>query len=296
MRVVITAMGGLVPELCLLIGELSRRFDRVLVLLGEDVPAGTIRLARVSGIELGHWSATGMGDELREHLDGADAVIHVPLRSEESYRRLSAVTRQSLGCVANALARSRRPPCSFVSVLTTDPADPKEGDSPQSLKGTTSFHTATKHLLDAGVRTCIARTGVILRTPSGPLARTLCALRTQGASARMTCEGAVRWIHILDAVRAIVHMLANESLSGLLNLVAPEPVTADQFATAVWTAFGLPPELRRPATGVARLFTTPTLDGCHTAEPHRQLVESGFSYLFPDLTSALVDIAQTHRA
>ncbi|MDF2698120.1 MAG: hypothetical protein K0S65_6503, partial [Labilithrix sp.] len=39
MRVVITAMGGLKPELCLLIGELSRRFDSVRVWLGSETPA-----------------------------------------------------------------------------------------------------------------------------------------------------------------------------------------------------------------------------------------------------------------
>ncbi|MDF2692285.1 MAG: Cell division inhibitor, partial [Labilithrix sp.] len=231
-------------------------------------------------------------EALRGRIEGADAVVHIPPPRDEVLKHTCAATLRSIAAVADAAAESKRKPCSFVSVLTTDAVgDVCGAEAAFSAHSTNSIGTATKHLRDAGVRMCVARTGVVLRTPTGPLGRTLCALKTQGASTRAACSGLVRWIHILDAVRAIAHMLGDESLSGLLNLVAPEPVTVDRFANAVWTAFGLPPELRRPASGFGRLFAAPVLDTRPAAEPHR-LVESGFSYLFPDLQSALVDIAQ----
>jgi nucleoside-diphosphate-sugar epimerase len=295
MRVVITAMGGLKPELCLLIGELSRRFDSVRVWLGADTSASLGALRKLGSVELGHWSVTEGPEAIRARIDGADAVVHIPPPSDEALRQTCAATLRSIAAVADAAAESKRKPCSFVSVLTAHAAHSGDTCESETTFGadSDSIGTATKQLRDAGVRMCVARTGVVLRTPTGPLGRTLCALKTQGASTRVTCSGLVRWIHILDAVRAVAHMLGDESLSGQLNLVAPEPVAVDRFANAVWTAFGLPPELRRPASGFGRLLPGPRLDTRPAAEPLR-LVQSGFSYLFPDLQSALTDIAQSH--
>jgi uncharacterized protein len=285
MRCVVTAMGGLVPELFLLIRELSRRFDRISVLLGPEASPIKAMLCRPDGVEFSRWSPTSADASLTTTVGGADAVVHLPPRSDETLRTPPPLTLRSIACVAQAIARSNGRPRSFISLVRAD-------------EGERDVAANTSVIADAGVRTCVARFGVVLRAPTGPLGRMLCAFRTQGASTRVDCQGAVRWIHVLDAVRAVAHVLENNTLSGRVEFMAPECVSVDSFAKAVWSAYGLPGGLRGPAAGVGRLLHAPPLDGGspNAAATPRRLIESGFSYLFPDLTSALTDIAQTNSS
>jgi hypothetical protein len=283
MRVVVTAMGRLVPELVLLVGELSRRFDTVSVLLGTDARAHPMlsMCARIHGVEFGLWSVTDPCVELQRRIEGADAVVHLPPRPDEAPPEGRTVRERSIACVAKAVAGLKRRPCSLLSLVSAE--EPGAADE---------VGTVNEVVGSRDIRFCSARLGVVLRAPGGPFARALCALRTQGAISRAAHAGVVRWIHVLDAARAIAHVLNDESLSGPLDLTAPDPVPADRFATSLWNAFGYPSTLRPAGTSVGRLLSSPQLVGKPVASS-RHLVDSGFSYLFPDFNAALADIAQS---
>lgn len=283
MRVVVAAMGRLVPELVLIACELSRRFESVSILLGANDPASDrlAACARLHNARFGLWSTDQPNAELQRRLEGADAVVHVPHREEEAPPDNRALRQHSIGYVAEAVKRlGHRCPRKIVELVSAQELDAADEDDVTSNVGT-------------GVRVCTAQFGVVLRSPGGALARALCALRAQAALNRASCMGLVRWIHERDGARAIAHVLENDSLTGRFNLMAPAPVPAATFASSIWSAYGLPSALRGAATAsVGRLVDAPPLAG-PLATP-RRLVESGFAYLFPDLPSALADITEQH--
>lgn len=294
MRVVVAVMGGFVPELELLSDELSRRFDEIVLLLEKPTPSIDTRLERrTQGVEIGSWSisTTACLEDLKAKIDGAHAVVHCP----PSEPRIDAASRlavvRSVASLAEVVARARHRPRVFVSLSTTSDEGVSGDQACACSPSAEAIASATRIASSSGVRVCVARTSMILRRPSNLFGFARCLLHAQKVARLATCKEVVQWIHVLDAVRAVVHTLDDESLSGTVSLIAPEPVEVDRFSMAVWQAFGMPAALRLPASLLGQLLDpTPFESECLVSA--QRLVESGFSYLFPDLMSALVDIAQ----
>jgi NAD dependent epimerase/dehydratase family enzyme len=81
------------------------------------------------------------------------------------------------------------------------------------------------------------------------------------------------------------------NIEGPFNVTAPEPVTMDVFARALGEAMARPSLCRVPSFVVKMLMGSraeAVLYG-QRAVP-KQLVESGFAFVFPDVGSALADI------
>ena len=62
------------------------------------------------------------------------------------------------------------------------------------------------------------------------------------------------WIALDDAVRAILHALRTDALSGPANVVAPEPVTNRAFTATLGRVLGRPAPFVMPASAVGLLF------------------------------------------
>lgn len=107
-----------------------------------------------------------------------------------------------------------------------------------------------------------------------------------------TGQQIISWIHISDVVGIFLHALENENISGVLNLTSPQPVTnaefTKQFASALWRPAFIP----MPAFAMNWMLgserATMLLEG-QKVIPKRTL-ESGYSFLFPDIESGLHDI------
>jgi NAD dependent epimerase/dehydratase family enzyme len=103
------------------------------------------------------------------------------------------------------------------------------------------------------------------------------------------------WVHIVDTVRALEHAVDGD-LDGPFNVTAPEPVTMDTFSAALARALGKPAVVRVPAFAVRLMFgdrAEAMLTG-QRAIPHR-LDQRGFSFVFPDLASALADLVSAGK-
>jgi uncharacterized protein (TIGR01777 family) len=102
----------------------------------------------------------------------------------------------------------------------------------------------------------------------------------------------VSWIHIQDAVRALLFALDTDSLSGPVNVTGPEPVTMNEMARAIGRAMhrpallSVPPLALRVALGEGPAQTL--LTG-QRAVPAR-LLQSGFSFDFPSVARACSDL------
>lgn len=151
------------------------------------------------------------------------------------------------------------------------------------------WEAATRPAADAGIRTAMLRTGIVLHPSGGALPRMLPLFKV-GLGGRF---GHGRqwwpWISLCDEVGAILHLLSAD-VSGPVNCVAPQPVTNAQFTRALARV------LRRPAVvPVPRLGPTVLLGSelvqhllydSHRVLPAR-LVESGYRFASPALEEAL---------
>lgn len=109
----------------------------------------------------------------------------------------------------------------------------------------------------------------------------------------------VSWIHYLDFIRAIEHVIHHEELRGAVNLAAPNPLPNAEFMTALRRAWGKSIGISAPVwllEAAAVLLRTETelvlksrrvVPGC--------LLESGFQFGFSDWPRAAMDLVQRSR-
>lgn len=102
------------------------------------------------------------------------------------------------------------------------------------------------------------------------------------------------WIHIRDLAGIVCHALETEGLRGVFNGVSPSsPATSNgTFARELAAALGRPALLPMPAWAVRAVFgaerAVMLLEGQKVVPKHT--LESGYSFIFPDLPGALKDI------
>ena len=153
---------------------------------------------------------------------------------------------------------------------------------------TRQWEASTRPASEAGIRTVNARFAMVLDASGGALARMLLPFRL-GLGARLgSGTQYVSWVSLEDTVRALSHVLTDDSLAGPVNVTAPGAVTNSEFTRALGRALSRPAVLRAPGPLLRVLFGE--LAGSLTAsarmEPAR-LLESGFVFRHPRLEDAL---------
>jgi uncharacterized protein (TIGR01777 family) len=146
---------------------------------------------------------------------------------------------------------------------------------------------------DLGVRVVIMRNGLVLSRAGGFLSKILTPFRLGIGGHVGTGKQWLPWIHVDDEIGLIRHAMANPSVAGLLNAVAPEPVTNAEFTTALGRALRRPTALAAPAFALRLALggemAEELLLASQRAMPVRTL-ETGYKYVQPLLEPALKDL------
>ncbi|XP_044144243.1 epimerase family protein SDR39U1 [Bufo gargarizans] len=139
------------------------------------------------------------------------------------------------------------------------------------------------------------RTGVVLGRNGGALPTMLWPFRLCLGGVLGSGKQPFPWIHIEDLCRLLCHTIEQEGKAGgILNAVSPSSVadTNADFTGALSKALGRPAFLFTPGFAVQLLFGSdraPMLLEGQRVVPKRTL-QSGFSFLYPDLDSALAQL------
>lgn len=124
-----------------------------------------------------------------------------------------------------------------------------------SSPGTNGFLTAlakdwedaTKPASEAGIRTILARFGIVLSAKGGALKKMISMAKIGGAAPVGEGNQWWSWITIDDAVRAIVHCIRTESISGPVNIVNTNPMKNLDFSQSMQVYFKAPVHMHVPA-------------------------------------------------
>ena len=117
-----------------------------------------------------------------------------------------------------------------------------------------AWEKAAQPALDAGIRVVHLRFGLVLTPEGGALAKML-AVFCAGFGGQLG-KGTqwMSWITLPDAVRAIEFALTNSSLSGPVNVAAPNPVTNAEFTHTLSRVICRPELVRVPGPALRLAF------------------------------------------
>lgn len=142
-----------------------------------------------------------------------------------------------------------------------------------------------------GVRVVVLRTGLVLAKHGGMLKKMLTPFSLGLGSQLGNGQQMMSWIHLDDYIEAVLFLLDCEDCQGAFNMVAPYPVSNEQFSQALAGSvkrsvlFSIPEWLLKPILGERSIL----LFGSQHVLPAK-LFSHGFQFRYPKLTDALKNI------
>jgi hypothetical protein len=155
------------------------------------------------------------------------------------------------------------------------------------------WEEASRIAANAGIRIVNIRIGLVLSPKGGALTNMLTPFKL-GLGGRIgSGQQWWSWIHVDDIVGAIHHALNTESLSGAVNLVAPNPVRNAEFTRTLASVLGRPALFPVPEFALRAAFGGMAAHELLLASQHvepAKLAASGYSFRFRELRAALENL------
>ena len=142
---------------------------------------------------------------------------------------------------------------------------------------------------EAGVRTVLLRTGVVLERDGGALQQMLLPFKLGFGGPTGNGRQWFAWIHRDDVVGLVLHAIDNANVNGPLNATAPNPVTNKEFAKTLGKVLRRPAFMPTPPFAMRLMFgefVDAELLASKRVLPRRAL-ETGYEFQFPELGPAL---------
>lgn len=154
---------------------------------------------------------------------------------------------------------------------------------------TVQWEAATQAAVDAGVRTAMLRTGLVL-SATGGLLKQLVPLFKFGIGGKLGSGAQFQsWITLADEIGAIRHLLETDTVSGPVNIAGPAPVRNDEFSAALGKVLHRPALFPTPAFGIRLVLGEFADEGALASQRviPEKLTESGYRFEHADVRSAL---------
>ncbi|HSK62371.1 MAG TPA: TIGR01777 family oxidoreductase [Pyrinomonadaceae bacterium] len=238
-------------------------------------------------------------------LEGFEAVIHLAGESiasgrwnEEKKRSIRDSRVKGTLLLSETLAQLAQSPAVFISASAIG----YYGNRGDELLSETSppgndflasvcveWENATRAATEKGIRTVLARFGIILDRDGGALAKMLTPFR-MGIGGRVG-DGRqwMSWIALDDVVGALKFLSRDTAVNGPVNFVAPRPVTNAEFTRTLGRVLGRPTIFPMPAFAARLAFgemADALLLSSQKVEP-TVLENRGFGFYWPRLEPAL---------
>jgi uncharacterized protein (TIGR01777 family) len=264
-----------------------------------------VRARRIDEPDSIYWNYD-TGEIEEAGLEGVDVVIHLAGKPLDEQRWKPAVKEavyasriRGTALVSETLARLHRRPRLLISASATDyyadsdaPIGEEDGRPGAGFVSEMcrDWEEATGAAREAGIRVvCIRIPSVLAADGHSILAAFLPLFRrglgpVLGSGKQLMC-----FIARDDLIRAIEHIMACEQIAGPVNVLAPEPVTNEEFARTLGRVLHRPVFMRVPAF-VLRLAMGEVADAILAGDTHlrpEKLEATGFRFDYPDLESAL---------
>lgn len=279
-------------------GLIGRALEPALKAAGHR-PIRLVRRAPAAGADEIRWQPDA-GEIDADALNGVGAAIHLAgagigdKRWNDAYKRTLLESRTvPTRLLATTLAGLDRPPARFLSAsaigiygdrgdeVLTEQSPPGRGFLSELV---VAWEAASQPAADAGISTANLRTGLVMTAKGGVLPKMALPIKL-GVGGRLGSGRQYQsWITLTDEVAAIVHLLTS-SLTGPVNLTAPNPVTNAELTRAMGQALHRPTLFPVPAFGPKLLLgsemATELLFSSQRVRPEALLAD-GFTFTHTD--------------
>lgn len=296
MKIAITGGTGLVGKA--LSNELVRKGHEVFILTRKAKEQGS------DSVRLVQW--LNPGDQPERQLEGVDAIVNlagatINGRWTEEYKQkiIDSRIKATTEVKRIIMTLNDKPPvlinASAVGYYGTSLAgefNEQSGPGNDFLADTVQrWESAANEVKEFGTRVVLCRFGLILDKNGGALPRMILPYKFFGGGKVGTGDQWLSWIHITDVIRGIIFAIQSSKLKGPVNFVAPSPVTMHQFGKTLSQVMDRPHWLPVPAFALKIALgemSLLVLEG-QKAIPEK-LLNSGFSFQYPELKKALREI------
>jgi len=239
--------------------------------------------------------------------EGVDGVVNLlgekinQRWTDEAKQRIMESRRTGTHNLVGAIAGLERKPRVLVSQsaigyygdrgagLVDESTEPGEGFDAEVTR---EWERAAHEVDAGGVRLVIVRTGHVLDPRGGFLKQLLTPFKL-GVGGPLAGGGQyVSWIHVDDEVGILLWALDDDSIAGIVNATAPNPVTNKVFSKALGKALGRPAALPIPGFALDLMYGGEfgaVLRGGQRVMPRRAL-DLGYEFRHPELDGALGDL------
>ena len=140
-------------------------------------------------------------------------------------------------------------------------------------------------------RIVLPRFGVVLANNTPPMDLLLMTCLAGGSAGLGSGKQPFPWVHMDDAVEALLWMINSDEVLGPVNVVAPQIVSNSQFSNALEEAcFSKSRVPALPASIVRLMYGKERADNILLDSPKvvpRKLLDGGFQFKYPDIGSAM---------
>ncbi len=292
MRVLITGASGLVGS-ALQKSFAEKGYDMLLASRSEPKTANDIQ-----------WTVED-GFSEPERLEGIDAVVHLAGESVSGLRwtdEKKKAIRDSrvLGTrsVVDAISKLKDKPKVLVAASAIgsygERGDDEVNESSTAGHGfladvAKEWEGEARRAEDAGIRTVLLRTGIVLSKDGGALGTMLTPFKMGVGGVVGSGKQWMSWISLDDHVAVINYVIENENIRGAVNAVSPNPVTNEEFTKTMGEVLYRPTFIPLPEFAVSMLMGEmgDALLLTSTKVLPKRLEDAGFEFEYPDLKSAL---------
>lgn len=271
------------------------------------------------------WDSHSLGPWTHE-MEGADVVINLAGRSvncryhAQNRREIMESRIESTRAIGEALARAKQPPRIWLQASTATlyehrfdaPNDEATGilggsepNAPDTWRFSIDVAKAWEQAaLDAGplpqTRLVLLRSAITMSPDrGGPFDILLKLVRLGLGGQNGDGRQYVSWIHEVDFVHAVYWLIEHESLSGPVNLAAPNPLPNIEFMRELRRAWGMPIGLSSTEwmleVGALFLRTETELILKSRRVIPGLLSQEGFAFMFPRWPDAARDLVARWR-
>jgi uncharacterized protein (TIGR01777 family) len=288
----------------------GKSLSRALVEKGYEVVALTRDPARAGaklpgGVRAERWDPGGGSDAI-PGVEGAHAVVHLagePAVGQRWTERVKAEIMdsrvKSAELLVNAIERASVRPKVLVSSSGVGYYGP-HGDEALHEKApagadylarvTIAWEGAAIRAEAAGVRVVRTRFGIIFGKNGGALVEMVKPFKLFVGGPIGSGKQIVSWIHLDDAIAALLLCLEDQTISGAVNVVSPNAVPNEELAREIGAVMKRPAAIAVPEIALRIRFgegADPLVTG-QRAIP-AVLQSKGFTWKYPTVRSALED-------